>query len=115
VKPETVGITVIFSPKSLNLDWWNLHLVYIFSKVSLRFFYAKRRLKDTNWEKQESSDVLAWQTAEVPLKEREAIAGWVNELLEEFEKAVIEDVKNRVLLKSEASLGENAEADSKSE
>jgi len=107
-RPVIVAVSVGLEPRYPNLELWKLHICYIYSKVSLRFFYSIVWLTNTSWNERKLASELKWKTQEVPLKDERAIEAAVGEMLVEFQQAVIDDLQNEFQHGSELT-GEESE------
>jgi hypothetical protein len=90
-------IDISTHPKYPNIDYYRCMIVFVFSQVSIRFFYFYSTYKLKTWNVYYYEAGSDWQTLDVKLKETRGIEVVISTLLDKFDSFIIESIKSRYL------------------
>lgn len=79
---------VTYRPKYPNIPWWQTTIVPVFSKVTLRFFYAFEQLEEVGWDERRERGKLNWQTSECKLKDETYLKKAAEQIIRGLEERV---------------------------
>lgn len=81
---DYICITIDAIPKYESLGWYSCFIVFIFSKIELRFFYSFPVYKLINWKDKTIDSNFNWETSSIMLKGGKSIEDAVNEIIEKY-------------------------------
>ncbi len=88
-------IVVEYRPKYPNIPWWTGHIVPVFSKVSVRFFYGCIQLKELSWDERTESGSIEWLTTESGMKDESSLKTKIQEVMSGWETRIVQQLKER--------------------
>lgn len=89
-------------PQQQNLKWHTWIVTFLFSKTSLYYFFKKGILKEVNWAEKKLSMEAPWSLLEVALKPPQASVDGFAQLLGNFERAVVEPLREQFMKESDS-------------
>lgn len=95
VNPPFCAFEICLIPKYQNLPWWKEYVVLVFSKATLRAFYAIVRLKEKNWSERILLDDVKWKTEQVSLKEKQEVCTFAEKIVGDLESSVLKMLHDR--------------------
>jgi len=84
-------------PKFESLNSQCCHIIFIFSKAKIRFFYSNATYKQLNWNEKEIDYEMKWNTKKCSLKSIAEITEIVGNIFKEFEDYVMEPINQKYL------------------
>jgi len=91
-------INIDASPKYLNLDRYDCKITFVFSQVSIRFFYFYSSFKLENWNDYSPDSSSDWQTVEVEIKDLKKLKDSISDILNKFNSFVMDPLKAKYIL-----------------
>lgn len=91
-------INIEAQPKYLNLDLCDCKIAFVFSQISIRFFYFYSNFKLQNWNNFSHDSSSEWQTIEVEIKDITKLEETISNILNKFDSFVLDPLRARYLL-----------------
>lgn len=91
-------IHIYADPKYKNLDACDCKIAFIFSQVSIRFFYFYSTFKLENWKNYSYDSTSERQTIEVEIKDRDKLKETLSNILNKFDSFIIDPLKAKYYL-----------------
>lgn len=88
-------VDIIADPKYPNIDSYRCIILFVFSQVSIRFFYFYSVYKLKSFKIYYYEGGSDWQTVDVKMKEPNGIEGVISRILDSFDSFIIEPIKSR--------------------
>ncbi len=96
---DFVAVRVAAIPKFQNLKWHDFHLVFVFSKTEIRFFYLFSVFKEINWAERKRYPVEPekWRMLVAQLKDQSDITHLLEKIVVEFGNYIMEPIRSEFL------------------
>ena len=91
-------INIEAQPKYLNLDLCDCKIAFVFSQISIRFFYFYSNFKLQNWNNFSHDSSSEWQTIEVEIKDITKLEETISNILNKFDSFVLDPLRAKYLL-----------------
>jgi hypothetical protein len=91
-------INIDAHPQYPNLDWCDCKITFVFSQVSIRFFYFYSSFKLEDWKNYSHDSSSDWQTVEVQVKCLNELEEAVSNILNKFDSFVLNPLRAKYIL-----------------
>lgn len=88
-------IEISASPLYENLAFFRCNILFTFSKIQIRFFYAVQDFKEIKWGERTVTGEPVWKTVEVKLKDNAGLNTKLKDIIDELHKAIEEPLLKR--------------------
>ncbi|MBE9201798.1 MULTISPECIES: caspase family protein [unclassified Nodularia (in: cyanobacteria)] len=85
-------------PRYPNLDYSDCKIAFVFSQVSVRFFYFYSTFKLENWQNYSYDSSSKWQTIEVEIKSFDKVENTLSNILNKFDSFVLDPLRAKYIL-----------------
>lgn len=101
-------------PRFENLEWYDIHIAYVFSKTEIRFFYLLSKLKALNWKERKRQPTEKWRMQVCDLKSKGQIIETLQDILiKYFTLEILKPIREKYLPESDET--KETEVDEKSQ
>lgn len=95
---DTIGVRLTAAPKYENIEWCDCHILVVFSKTEIRFFYLFSIFKQLNWKERERRPSGQWRMQTAPLKLIPSIRETLVRITDEFAEFAADPIRRRYLI-----------------
>lgn len=89
-------------PRFENLEWYDIHIAYVFSKTEIRFFYLLSTLKALNWQERRRQPTEKWRMQVCGLKDKNQIIETLQDILiNYFTLEILKPIREKYLPESD--------------
>jgi hypothetical protein len=88
-------ILIQANPKYHNTDLHKCYIVFIFSKVDIKFFYFFSSFKSKNWDNYTPGISSEWQIVDSKIKDSTKLKESISDILKQFELSILEPIRAR--------------------
>lgn len=92
---DNPAIKITACPKFENLNWYDCHLTFVFSKTQIRFFYLFSTFRESNWEQRSRQPEETWRMLTADFKSAGGIDAALHKILEAFTDYIMSPVRVR--------------------
>lgn len=96
-------IKIDAKPNYPNINWCDCKIAFVFSQVTIRFFYYFANFKLKNWTQYSHEFTANWQTLEVELNNQDKFQQAIYNILSKFDSFILDPLKAKYILTVESN------------